>query len=123
MSGTAETPRYFIRIAFGPDAMMGPGKAALLEHIAETGSIAAAGRAMGMSYKRAWQLVDTMNAIFSEPVVNSTRGGPNGGGAVVTEMGRAVLAEYRGLEAAAQRATGEQAERLRSLLRDIPRGK
>jgi molybdate transport system regulatory protein len=120
MSGTPETPRYFIRVAFGPDAMMGPGKAALLERIVETGSIAAAGRAMGMSYKRAWQLVETMNAIFSEPVVISSRGGPNGGGAVVTEMGHAVLAAYRGLESAAQAATGTHAERLRRLLRETP---
>ncbi|MCV0395658.1 MAG: LysR family transcriptional regulator [Rhizobiaceae bacterium] len=59
--------------------MMGPGKAELLERIAATGSIPAAGRAKGMSYKRAWSLVETMNALFAEPVVTSTRGGARGG--------------------------------------------
>ncbi len=113
-------PQTRIRVHFGPDDMMGPGKAELLEQIAAAGSIAAAGRAMGMSYKRAWQLVETMNAMFREPVVESTRGGPKGGGAEVTEAGRAVLAEYRALEAAAREAGASPLERLRALLRDIP---
>lgn len=90
-----------LRLHFGPGAMLGPGKADLLQHIAETGSISAAGRAMGMSYKRAWQLVEVMNAMFVSAVVESNRGGPAGGGAVLTDAGRRVLDLYRGLEARA----------------------
>ncbi len=115
--------RFRIRLVFGPDEMMGPGKAELLERIERTGSIAAAGRQMGMSYKRAWQLVETMNAMFHAPLVHSTRGGPKGGGAVITETGRIVLAEYRGLEAEARSAGGRHLDRLHALLRDIPDGK
>jgi molybdate transport system regulatory protein len=110
-------PRLFIRIDFGDGAMLGPGKAALLERIAETGSIAAAGRRMGMSYKRAWQLVEALNAAFQEPLVHSTRGGARGGGAVVTEAGHAVLAAYRGVEADAQAAGRDHVGRLRAMLR------
>ena len=90
-----------LRILFD-GAMIGPGKAELLHHIRETGSIAAAGRQMDMSYKRAWMLVETMNAMFRAPVVESSRGGAQGGGAVVTETGHAVLAAYRALEAGAE---------------------
>lgn len=100
--------------------MIGPGKAELLERIARCGSIAAAGREMGMSYKRAWMLVETLNTMFSAPVVDSTRGGPGGGGAVVTEMGREVLAQYRAFEAEAAEAGRARLERLRALLADIP---
>ncbi len=74
-------PRLRLRILFGEDAMLGPGKAELLERVRETGSIAAAGRAMRMSYKRAWMLVEEMNAAFSAPLVDSARGGAGGGGA------------------------------------------
>lgn len=95
-------PRLRLRVVYGPGEMIGPGKADLLEGIAETGSIAAAGRRMGMSYKRAWMLVETMNAMFRAPVVESSRGGAQGGGAVVTQTGHAVLAAYRALEAGAQ---------------------
>nr|WP_256327051.1 LysR family transcriptional regulator [Roseicitreum antarcticum] len=96
--------------------MMGPGKAALLEGIARTGSIAAAGRAMGMSYKRAWMLTETMNAMFHAPVVSSTRGGPGGGGAVLTDTGQEVLAQYRALERATKVAGAEQIAALQALL-------
>jgi len=76
MSHEPRPARLRVRIVFGPDEMIGPGKAELLERIAATGSIAAAGRRMGMSYKRAWSLVETLNALFREPLVRSTRGGP-----------------------------------------------
>ena len=102
---------------------MGPGKAALLEHIAETGSISAAGRAMGMSYKRAWQLVEAMNAMFRVPLVHSSRGGPKGGGAVLTEAGQSVLSEFRGLEDKAREAGAEHIERLQDMLTDMSDGK
>lgn len=112
-----------IRIVFGEGAMLGPGKAELLERIDATGSIAAAGRGMGMSYKRAWMLVETMNAMFREPVVESTRGGPRGGGAVLTGTGRRVLSLYRAFEIAAGQAGETQLQALRSLLGDISGGR
>lgn len=87
-----------LRLEFDNGLVMGPGKAALLEAIAREGSIAAAGRSMGMSYKRAWDLVEEMNAGFGRPVVISARGGAKGGGATVTETGAKVLARFRGIE-------------------------
>lgn len=112
-----------IRVRFGPDAILGPGKAELLEHIAATGSISAAGREMGMSYKRAWQLVETLNAMFRMPLVESTRGGARGGGAQVTPMGQEVLGCYRALEQEARDSGASQLERLQDLLCDMSDGK
>jgi molybdate transport system regulatory protein len=97
--------------------MLGPGKARLLEAIRDTGSISAAGRTMEMSYKRAWMLVEEMNAAFQEPLVDSSRGGPGGGGARVTEVGLKVLARYRSVEVAAAGATAEDIAALRAMLR------
>jgi len=88
-----------LRIVLGPDIAIGPGKADLLEGIRETGSIAGAGRAMGMSYKRAWYLVETMNRCFERPLVEASKGGRAGGGASLTKLGREVLARYRRMEA------------------------
>ena len=116
-------PRLRIRIVFGEAEMIGPGKAELLERIDRCGSIAAAGREMGMSCKRAWQLIGTLNAMFREPVVDSTRGGPGGGGAVLTEAGRTVLRHYRAFEADAAAAGAGPLAALRALLRDIPEEK
>lgn len=106
-----------IRVVLGADAMLGPGKAELLDLIGQTGSISASGRRMGMSYKRAWMLVETLNAMFSEPLVTSSRGGPGGGGAVLTEAGRAVLGLYRELERAAAVAGAAQLEALHARLK------
>lgn len=100
--------------------MLGPGKADLLEHIRAAGSIAAAGRRMGMSYKRAWTLVEEMNAAFRAPLVDSARGGAKGGGARLTATGDAVLAHYRKLEDAAGAAGSEEIAALEALLRDVP---
>lgn len=116
---TAGQPSLRIRIVFGEDAMLGPGKADLLENIRETGSIAAAGRAMSMSYKRAWMLVEEMNAAFREPLVDSTRGGTRGGGARLTEAGDEVLANYRKLEEIMAEAGAARIGAIRSLLRDM----
>lgn len=88
--------RASLRLYFGP-FVFGPGKAELLGHIATEGSISAAGRHMGMSYKRAWSLVEEMNTAFAEPLVESARGGAHGGGAHLTAAGQAVLADYRRL--------------------------
>ena len=116
-------PRLRIRIVFGEDEMIGPGKADLLERVDRCGSIAAAGREMGMSYKRAWELIGTLNAMFRAPLVESTRGGPGGGGAVLTELGHEVLAQYRAFEADAAADGAERLAVLRGLLRDIPEEK
>jgi molybdate transport system regulatory protein len=118
MSNRTEHPTLSIRIRFGGEDMMGPGKAELLDRIAARGSIAAAAREMGMSYKRAWMLIETLNAMFDQPVVTSMRGGPGKGGAVLTERGIAVLAEYRNIEADVQANTSDRLDRLRSWLRN-----
>jgi molybdate transport system regulatory protein len=115
--------RLRIRIVLDSGAFIGPGKAELLERIGRTGSIAAAGREMGMSYKRAWELIGTLNAMFRNPLVVSTRGGPGGGGAALTEAGQQVLALYRGFESEAARAGAVQLEALLAMLADIPDGK
>lgn len=99
--------------------MLGPGKADLLEGIRETGSIAAAGRSMSMSYKRAWMLVEEMNGAFQNPVVASSRGGAKGGGAYLTETGEAVLSHYRALEQAVADAGAAQVAALRAMLSDM----
>lgn len=96
-------PRLQLRLIFdapdGNGVSFGPGKAELLAQIAAQGSIAAAGRAMGMSYKRAWDLVEEMNALFRAPLVVTERGGAGRGGARVTAEGQAILARYRHLVA------------------------
>ncbi|PTX00758.1 molybdate transport system regulatory protein [Pararhodobacter aggregans] len=115
--------RLRLRLLFGTDAMLGPGKADLLQQIRETGSISAAGRAMGMSYKRAWSLVEEMNAAFREPLVQSARGGASGGGAQLTAMGEAVLVGYRRIEEIAAEAAGAEIAALAGFLRDMPGGK
>ncbi len=107
-----------IRIVLGDGAMLGPGKADLLAGIRATGSIAAAGRGMGMSYKRAWSLVEEMNRAFREPLVASTRGGAQGGGARLTASGEAVLSNYRRLEEIMAEAGAARIAALRSMLRD-----
>ena len=89
--------RVFLRVDFAPGSRIGPGKIALLEQIDHTGSISAAAKAMGMSYRRAWELVDTMNRCFDEPLVTTSPGGAGGGGAQVTEFGRLVLKRYKSL--------------------------
>lgn len=83
----------------GGELAMGPGKADLLDAIAAEGSISAAGRKLGMSYRRSWLLVDTMNRCWAEPLVETTAGGGQSKGARLTEAGREILAAYRALEA------------------------
>lgn len=107
-------PALRMRIVFDDGERLGPGKADLLEHIERTGSIAAAGREMGMSYKRAWMLVDQLNHAFVAPLVKSERGGSSGGGATLTTTGQEVLALYRTALARAEAASEAD---LRALLR------
>jgi len=88
-----------IRIDFDDDRALGPGKIRLIELIGALGSISAAGRAMGMAYTRAWQLVDALNNVFDAPLVQVKHGGKRGGGAKVTPLGEAVVRAYREFEA------------------------
>jgi len=90
--------RLTLRVVFGEAAALGPGKVALLEAIAESGSISAAGRALKMSYRRAWTLVEELNGLVRTPLVRARPGGAQGGGAQVTALGRLVVREYRALE-------------------------
>lgn len=107
--------RFFLRLYFDT-AMLGPGKAELMEHIQATGSISAAGRAMGMSYKRAWMLVEELNAAFATPLIQSARGGAGGGGASLTDEGAQVLALFRQIEAKAQNAVAAEIAALEARL-------
>ncbi len=110
-----------IRIACGDEIAMGQGKADLLEAIAATGSIAAAGRQLGMSYRKAWLMVDEMNRCFANPVVEAVKGGAKGGGARVTETGRKALGQYRNIQALAKAAIEKELSQFRKLLADQPR--
>jgi molybdate transport system regulatory protein len=94
----------------GGEIAMGPGKADLLEAIAAHGSISGAARAMGLSYRRAWLMVDTMNRCFAEPLVATSRGGPRG--AALTAAGADVLQRYRALQARLDSAAGPAGEEL-----------
>ncbi len=111
-------PGAFLRIRLDPDIAVGPGKADLLEGIRETGSIAAAGRRMGMSYKRAWMLVETMNRCFEAPLVETSRGGREQGGARLTAEGTRVLGLYRAMQEKTERAVAADMEAMRAMLRD-----
>ena len=108
--------RLRIRILLAAGEPFGPGKAELLEAIRDSGSIAAAGRRMGMSYQRAWDLVAAMNAHFREPVVAAAKGGARGGGTALTPFGVEILAAYREIEALAAEATAERLDWLRRQL-------
>jgi molybdate transport system regulatory protein len=87
-----------LRIVFDDDIRLGPGKVDLVAAVARTGSIAAAGRELGMSYRRAWLLIDEINRLFRQPVVLASAGGTRGGGAQVTPFGRALVEAYRRIE-------------------------
>lgn len=119
----ARHPRLSLRLDFPGGARLGPGRADLLEAIGRTGSISAAGRALGMSYKRAWTLVEALNAIFDEPLVASARGGARGGGAALTEAGQKVLALYRRIENRAAEASAGECAALAGMLGDMSDGK
>jgi molybdate transport system regulatory protein len=109
-----------IRLHNGSDIALGPGKADLLESIQQHGSISAAARALGMSYRRAWLLVETMNRSFSQPLVSTLAGGKHGGGTQLTVTGEHVLRCYRGLCAQAQAAVQAGCDELAELLAEAP---
>jgi molybdate transport system regulatory protein len=109
--------RLMLRVDFGPNRALGPGKIRLLEAIDKSGSISQAGRALGMSYRRAWLLIDDMNRCFREPVVSAQPGGARGGGAVLTGFGRKLVDNYRAIESEAMAATQSRRQELAAALR------
>ena len=109
-----------MRVLLGAVIAIGPGKADLLESIAETGSISAAAKRMGMSYRRAWLLVDTMNRCFRTPLVTAAKGGRRGGGARVTPQGVEILRRYRAMESRAMTAIRSDLSRFVKFLRPRP---
>ena len=113
VSGT----RLTLRVDFGSSRSIGPGKIRLLEAIDRTGSISQAGRALGMSYRRAWLLIDDMNQCFRHAVVTAKPGGSQGGGAVLTEFGTELVCDYRAIESAAQVAAKKRLRGLEAALR------
>ncbi|MGE5088756.1 MAG: winged helix-turn-helix domain-containing protein [Candidatus Levyibacteriota bacterium] len=117
MHRAAPEVQFRLRIVRGDDIAIGPGKVDLLEAIGSTGSITAAAKALGMSYRRAWLLVDTMNRCFAQPVVEAETGGRRGGGTRLTEVGAEVLRRYRNIETRAAKAGAADLAALATLLR------
>jgi molybdate transport system regulatory protein len=110
--------QFRLRITKADDIAIGPGKVALLEAIVEAGSITAAAKALGMSYRRAWLLIDSMNQMFKLPVVDAATGGKHGGGTNVTPTGLKVIECYRRIEKDALKAGARDIKKLTNLLRD-----
>lgn len=119
MRGANITTGLRLRLVLAEGMALGPGKAMLLDEIARTGSISGASQAMGMSYKRAWDLVAELNAMFREPLVQTTVGGSTRGGARLTPLGASVLARYRSMEKKAEKAAHREAA---SLTKDLKTG-
>jgi molybdate transport system regulatory protein len=119
-SSARPLPQLSVRIDLDSDDRIGPGKILLLENIRACGSISAAGRAMDMSYKRAWDLVDEINRICRQPAVERQTGGRNGGGAILTPFGKSLVARYRKIERDAASAVRKD---LKALRMDIGRPK
>jgi molybdate transport system regulatory protein len=112
-----ETPRLTLRVDFGSGRALGPGKVRLLEAIEKTGSISQAGRALGMSYRRAWLLVDDMNNCFRDAVISAQPGGAHGGGATLTPFGQQLIERYRAIETGAMDAARKHLNDLEASLR------
>jgi molybdate transport system regulatory protein len=109
--------RFRLRIGNDRELALGPGKVALLEAIQETGSISAAGRKLGMSYRRAWLLVDAMNRAFQLPVITTVTGGREGGGTELTPTGQEVVRRYRRVEALATAVAEKEINAIGKLMR------
>jgi molybdate transport system regulatory protein len=114
-------PSLSLRIDLDDERRIGPGKIALLEQIRDQGSISAAGRAMDMSYKRAWDLVDEINSICGQSAVDRKAGGKQGGGAALTPLGLKLVQTYRDIERAAANAVHKQLVALRADIKPIRR--
>ena len=118
MKPSPEPGLTHLRVTLSDTAYVGPGRADLLELISETGSISAAGKRMGMSYKRAWGLIQALNEGFGAPVVETSRGGSEQGGAVLTPLGRVVLERYRAMQAKTRTAIADDVSALVALIAD-----
>ncbi|MBS7537789.1 winged helix-turn-helix domain-containing protein [Ancylobacter lacus] len=116
-------PHLSIRLDLDPNGRVGPGKIELLECIARTGSISAGGRAMAMSYRRAWELVDSLGQLFGQPVVLSQTGGRHGGGARLTPFGEELVFRYRQIERAAEEAAAVHLRALQDAVKGPPAGR
>jgi molybdate transport system regulatory protein len=114
MNATPED-RIRLRLKLTADILMGPGKADVLRAIRDTGSISAAGRRYGMSYKRTWDLVNAMNHEYKRPLVQTSTGGQRGGGATLTPMGEQVLAIYERIIALTTKAISREFSQLERL--------
>jgi molybdate transport system regulatory protein len=113
--------RVLLRLYLSADRPLGPGKIKILESIRDGGSISGAAREMGMSYRSAWLLVDSMNSQFKQPVVNTVLGGRGGGSAAVTPFGSALIERYRAMERATQRAIAKDLAAIERELRPASR--
>ena len=111
----SRTDRLSIRVDLASGARIGPGKVSVLEEIARSGSLSAAGRVLRMSYRRAWALVEDLNASFGAQVVETATGGAGGGGAVLTKAGRAIITHYRAIEFETAQATRAHVQALSRL--------
>lgn len=108
--------RFRLRITSGDVNVIGPGKISLLEAISETGSITSAAKSLEMSYRRAWMLLDELNRSLRKPAVDSAKGGQNGGGSELTEVGRQLIESYRRIEETASSACASDIKRLLGLI-------
>lgn len=118
VSSPAESSPTRVRLQIKQGTALGPGKAALLEALERTGSISAAGRELNMSYRRAWLLIHSVNQAYKEPLVEASKGGAGGGGAILTPLGREVLSIYRRMERKALRAIQPDLDVLQKLLHE-----
>jgi molybdate transport system regulatory protein len=112
-----EAPKLTLRVELGCGRALGPGKIRLLEAIEMYGSISQAGRTLGMSYRRAWVLVDDMNNCFYDPVIEAQSGGARGGGATLTPLGKRLVERYRAIEADALVATKQHLHEIAASLK------
>ncbi|MEO8153256.1 MAG: winged helix-turn-helix domain-containing protein [Rhizobacter sp.] len=117
-TGSAVKPaaKFRFRITAGDVIAVGPGKISLLEAIDETGSITSAAKSLDMSYRRAWMLLDELNRALRQPAVDSAKGGQNGGGSELTDVGRQLIDTYRRIESTAASACAADIKRLLGLI-------
>jgi len=106
------TARFRLRLTVGDEIAIGPGKVALLEAIRDHGSLTAAAKALGISYRRAWTMLDEMGRALKYPAVASATGGTHGGGSLLTAVGEEIVERYRRIEATAARACADDIEAL-----------